>query len=324
MKNKKQSFSSKVIERTILLVGLRKRYTKENALKAIEKAKIKNSKPYKFPRLIRMKALIEKQTIDGMDYYIVNKKEDEKNVILYMHGGAYMDQPVYFHWKFIEKVAIATDYTIYVPIYPKSPTCTYVECYQKVLKLYLKIVNEDGDFAKNIAFMGDSAGGGFVLAFAQYLRNNGIKQNANNIIMISPWLDLSMQDPDMEVLEKVDPSIRPEGILEMAKVWAGGSDFNNYMISPINGTFENLGKMTIFIGTHDILLSSARKLRDILSNKMIDFNYYEYPNMDHVFPLFPIIPEAKSAKKIIYNILNESKKWWYLIEVVLYEIYNNL
>ena len=156
--------------------------------------------------------------------------------------------------------------------------------------------------------MGDSAGGGFVLAFAQYLRNNGIKQNANNIIMISPWLDLSMQDPDMEVLEKVDPAIRLEGILEMAKVWAGGSDFNNYMISPINGTFENLGKMTIFIGTHDILLSSARKLRDILSNKMIDFNYYEYPNMDHVFPLFPIIPEAKSAKKIIYNILNESKK----------------
>jgi len=64
--------------------------------------------------------------------------------------------------------------------------------------------------------------------------------------------------------------------------------------------------MTIFIGTHDILLAEARKLRDKLANQFINCNYYEYELMDHVFPLFTIIPEAKSAKKIIYKILNDS------------------
>ena len=77
MKKDKRSVSSAVIEKTIWLVGLKKRYTKENAKKAIEKAKIKNAKPYKFPKLIRIKAQMEKQNVSGMDYYIINKKEQE-------------------------------------------------------------------------------------------------------------------------------------------------------------------------------------------------------------------------------------------------------
>lgn len=303
-----RSVSSKVIEEAIWLSGVKKKsQSKEKTKKQIQKALKKNAKPYKFPKLIRMKAKIVKEVCDGMDYYIVNKQENEKNIVIYMHGGCYVNQPVYFHWKFIEQVAINTGYTIYVPIYPKAPNCTYVECYQKVLKLYLEIVNNEEEVDKNVAFMGDSAGGGFILAFAQYLRNSGIRKNANNIIMISPWLDMALENPDIKELEKVDPSIAIYGIGEMAKTWAGGSTFDNYMLSPLKGTFEKLGKMTIFIGTHEVLLPDARELKDKLTDLGLDFNYYEYPYMNHVFPLFPIIPEAKKAKKTIYKILNDSK-----------------
>lgn len=373
----KRSVSSAVIESAIRLSGVKRRnQSKEKTKKEIQKAMKKNSKPYKFPKLFRMKAEIIKCNCDGMDYYVVNKNENEKNVILYMHGGCYVNQPLYFHWKFIEQLAINTGYTIYVPIYPKAPNCTYIECYEKVLKLYLDIIDDSVDYKeienvfdnikhknnkhnkiknnnanikldaknevncgkcdnivkynisaddvdirskenekqgktakveKNIAFMGDSAGGGFVLAFAQYLRNSGIRKNADNIIMLSPWLDMSLENPDVKAMEYIDPSLATEGIVEMAKLWAGGSTLDNYMLSPIKGTFENLGKMTVFIGTHEILLPDARELKEKLTNQNIDFNYYEYPYMNHVFPLFPIIPEAKSAKKTIYKILNESK-----------------
>ncbi|MGN1227150.1 MAG: alpha/beta hydrolase [Christensenellales bacterium] len=370
----KRSVSSAIIESAIRLSGVKKRnQSKEKAKKEIKKAMKKNSKPYKFPKLFRMKAEIVKCNCDGMDYYVINKKENEKNVILYMHGGCYVNQPLYFHWKFIEQLAINTEYTIYVPIYPKAPNCTYIECYEKVLKLYLDIIDDSVDYKemenvlynlrhkrnkrnkiknsnnanikldakneqvncdnnsistniqlnncennsekqvetmqveKNITFMGDSAGGGFILAFAQYLRNSGIRKNADNIIMLSPWLDMSLENPDVKAMEDIDPSLATEGIVEMAKTWAGGSTFDNYMLSPIKGTFENLGKMTIFIGTHEILLPDARELKEKLTNQNIDFNYYEYPYMNHVFPLFPIIPEAKSAKKTIYKILNDSK-----------------
>lgn len=303
-----RSVSSKVIEKIIRLSNVKnKTNTKEKFKKQINKAMQKNAKPYKFPKLLKMKSKIIKEQIDGMDYYIINSTANEKNVVLYMHGGCYVNQPVYFHWKFIEQLAINTNYTIYVPIYPKAPNCTYVECYDKVLKLYLKIIDsDDGGKTKNIAFMGDSAGGGFVLAFAQYLRVLGIK-NANNVVMISPWLDMALENPDLKALESIDPSLETFGIVEMAKTWAGGSTLDNYMLSPIKGTFENLGKLTIFIGTHEILLPDARELRDKLESVGIECNYYEFPYMNHVFPLFPIIPEAKKAKKIIYKILNEAK-----------------
>ncbi len=304
-----RSVSSKVIEKIIRLSNVKnKTNTKEKFKKQINKAMKKNSKPYQFPKLLKLKAKIVKEQIESMDYYIINQKESEKNVVLYMHGGCYVNQPVYFHWKFIEQLAVNTDYTIYVPIYPKAPNCTYVECYDKVLKLYLKIIDsDDSGKDKNIAFMGDSAGGGFVLAFAQYLRGLGIR-NANNVVMISPWLDMSLENPDLKALESIDPSLETFGIVEMAKTWAGGSTFDNYMLSPIKGTFENLGKLTIFIGTHEILLPDARELRDKLTSAGIECNYYEYPYMNHVFPLFPIIPEAKKARKTIYKILNDAKQ----------------
>lgn len=304
-----RSVSSKVIEKIIRLSNVKnKTNTKEKFKKQINKALRKNAKPYKFPKLIRLKAEVVKENIEGMDYYIINRKEAEKNVVLYMHGGCYVNQPVYFHWKFIEQIAVNTDYTIYVPIYPKAPNCTYIQCYDKVLKLYLKILGEDECcIDKNIAFMGDSAGGGFILAFAQYLRNLKIK-NADNIIMISPWLDMSLENPDVKALEEIDPSLETYGIVQMAKMWAGGSTFDNFMLSPLKGSLDGLGKPTIFIGTHEILLPDARALRDKLSAKNIDFNYFEYPYMNHVFPLFPIIPEAKKAKKSIYKILNEAKR----------------
>lgn len=327
----KRSVSSLVLENVMKFSGAKRRMSsKKLAKKNIQKALKRNSKPYKFPKLIRKKAKITKEICDGMDYYIVNNKENAKNIILYMHGGCYVDQPLYFHWKFIEQVALNTGYTIYVPIYPKAPNCTYVECYKKVLSLYLEIIDgKDNGFDdenqlqnesnnqvaseienddKNIVFMGDSAGGGFVIAFAQYLRNSGIKKNASNIIMLSPWLDMSLTNPELEEVEKVDPSLSTVGIVEMAKTWAGGSSFDNYMLSPIKGEFKGLGKMTIFVGTHELLLPDARQLKAKLAKENIPLNYFEYKYMNHVFPLFPIIPEAKEAKKIIYQILIDAKK----------------
>ncbi len=150
--------------------------------------------------------------------------------------------------------------------------------------------------------MGDSAGGGFALALAQLLLEKGLSQ-PGKIILLSPWLDITMKNPDAYVLEDKDPMLGIYGLIQMGKAYAGDTNLNHYLLSPINGKINGLGKISLFIGTHEVFLPDARRFRDIALSQGARINYFEYPKMNHIFVLYPI-PEAKKAtKEIIVNII---------------------
>lgn len=259
-----------------------------------------NEKPYVLRKYIQRKFDIEKQHFDGMDYYVFNKeKKTSGKSILYLHGGGYIKQPSVYHWRFLSKVAKETNVKIYVPIYPKAPNHQYKESFDKVLPVYESIL-ETSD-KENIILMGDSAGGGFALALAQLLLEKGLTQ-PRKIILLSPWLDITMENPDAYAMEYKDPMLGIYGLIQMGKAYAGDTDSNNYLLSPINGKINGLGEITLFVGTHEVFLPDARKFRDIAISKGARINYFEYPKMNHIFVLYPI-PEAKKATEKIVNII---------------------
>lgn len=54
----------------------------------------------------------------------------------------------------------------------------------------------------DLILMGDSAGGGFVLALAQFMKQEEVPQ-PSQLILLSPWLDLSLSNPN---IKEIDPS----------------------------------------------------------------------------------------------------------------------
>lgn len=269
--------------------------------KFLKEKQIKNEKPYVLPKFIKRKFDITKQKFDGMDYYIFNQeKNTSEKAVLYLHGGGYIEQPSVFHWLFLGKIAKETNAKIFVPIYPKAPNHQYNESFDKVLPIYEWILKRFGK--ANTTLMGDSAGGGFALALAQLLLEKGLSQ-PRHIILISPWLDITMKNPDAAALERKDPMLGIFGLIEMGKAYAGDTDPNHYLLSPINGEIHGLGEITLFVGTHEVFLPDARKFRNRLRAKKVDLNYFEYPKMNHIFVLYPI-PEAKKATREIVDIIN--------------------
>lgn len=269
--------------------------------KFLKEKQIENEKPYVLPKYIQVKFNIEKQMFDGMEYYIFHQeKKTSKKVILYLHGGGYIKQPSIYHWHFLGKVAQETNAKIYVPIYPKAPIHQYKESFNKVLPIYEWIIKTSGN--ENVILMGDSAGGGFALALAQLLLEKGLPQ-PRHIMLISPWLDITMKNPSAYALEHKDPMLGIYGLIQMGKAYAGDTDPNHYLLSPINGEINGLGEITLFVGTHEVLLPDARKFRDRLTSQGIELNYFEYPKMNHIFLLYPI-PEAKKATKEMVAIIN--------------------
>ncbi len=295
-----RSFQSKLVE-FVLGFGNKKYYAdEEKFVQFMEMKSIENLQPYILPEKTMNKFNISQVSYDGMDCYILTGgDEPEKRQILYLHGGAYINQPVSWHWTFLNNLSKKIDATITVPIYPKAPHHHYDESFEKVLPVYEDLLNRAN--AEDITIMGDSAGAGFALSLAQLLLEKEMPQ-PGNLMLIAPWLDLTLTNPEIPEFEKNDPMLARYGPAEIGKLYAGDTDPNHYMLSPINGEIRGLGQITIFIGTHDILCPDARRFRDLAEEQNVAINYFEYHMMNHCFPLFPI-PEAKEAMTQMVDIL---------------------
>lgn len=298
----KRSVRSKLVENILLVRGTKQCYSdKEKFAKFLEQKRIENAKPYALPGEIQQKLNIVKEQSYGKDCYLLqgNDQANEKYII-YLFGGGHINRPVGANWKFTREIADLGKATMIVPVYPKAPQHQYQESYDQVLPIYEKLLMKTSP--QNIIFMGDSAGGGFALALAQLLKEKDLPQ-PSQIILISPWLDITLSNPDIQKFEKSDVMLGSYGLATIGKLYAGDTDPNHYLLSPINGDIKGLGEISLFIGTHDLMLADARKFRDRAEKEGVVINYYEYPKMNHVFPVLPI-PEAKKAIRQIIDLIS--------------------
>ena len=90
------------------------------------------------------------------------------------------------------------------------------------------------------------------------------------------------------------------GLVEIGKLWAGDLDVHDPMVSPIYGTFENLGHITMFASTRDILCLEDIRLSEMLTEQGIEHTFVLEEGLNHPYVLFPI-PEAKAARAVIVD-----------------------
>jgi acetyl esterase/lipase len=233
-----------------------------------------------------------------MDVYVLNQHSVTGKTIIYFHGGAYINQPLIFHWRYLVKLARLTGHKIYIPIYPKLPQSNHVDCFRQLDYFYETIIEK---LQTSIIFMGDSAGGGLAMAFAQKLAGT-FKRTPDELILLSAWLDVAGNYENYEQLEQLDPMIAIPGAKQLGRKWAEPSHVKNPLVSPIYGPLDGIGHITSIVGTHELLLFDARRLKERCDEEGIPIHYFEFEEMNHVFPVYPI-PEAKKALQIVLDIL---------------------
>ena len=288
---------SKVMESTLKHKDYKERSSDVNKTEEhLEKRSLVEDEIYELPKRISRTKIKNEQKF-GCQMLIFNESEETENIILYLHGGAYVNEITNLHITFCDKLAKKVNATVYAPIYPLAPNHTYEETYQIVEKLYEFIL----EFNKPITIMGDSAGGGLSAAFCEYLAENELAQ-PRYLILISPWLDVSMSG-DYEDYKDVDPMLGVDGLREMGKAWAGNLDPKDYKVSPLYGDVKKLPQTTIFVGTHEVLYPDIIEFYNKLKDNGIDVELNVGEEMSHVYPLYPLVPEAKEALNHIVDII---------------------
>ena len=294
----KRSFGSKMAEFILLYVSRPKTTDIKEYRKYLES--LNKSITVKPPVILTD---IKSEMFEGMQILVFNNKQkNEQKTIFYLHGGAYIHQPLQAHYFALQEFATKLDAKIIMPIYFKAPHFSYKDNYHIIVELYKKILSQTPN--EKIIFMGDSAGGGFALSLAQYLRNENIA-GPKRIVLFSPWLDLNTNNPEIAKYEKDDPMLASWELQVDGEYWANGKEnMNNYLVSTIFGSFENFGRISIFVGTREIFYPEVMKLCNILKSNEIDYDLFVGKEQNHVYVLYPI-KEGQDARKKVIKLLSK-------------------
>jgi epsilon-lactone hydrolase len=210
--------------------------------------------------------------------------------VLFLHGGCYTFETAAQHWSFLESLVHRLDCQIDVPLYPLAPEHTAPDVFALLLPLYRRLVEQGPP--DSLYLMGDSAGGGLALGLAQSLGTEGLPQ-PRALVLLSPWVDLALEDEEeIAGLEEHDVMLSAPGLRECGRLYAGAWGIEDPRVSPLRGDLRGLAPLTIFIGGHDILVPSCRRLRARAEEQGAQVRYFEAPGMSHDWMLLPI-PEAE-------------------------------
>lgn len=214
---------------------------------------IKRAIGMNIPIKVRKKCSISKNKFKNRRVYIIENKEDvvPDMYIIYLHGGSYVASFGKEHWHTFSALCQDLNAKIIAPDYPLTPKSTYVDVFDMIEPLYMKIINKVPK--DKLIVMGDSSGGGMALSLMEKISNDSKSLLPKKVVLISPWLDVLMNNPDIDKIKKKDKVLNKTLLKVAGKMYIGKGNSDNFLTSPIKGEIQNIDNLVIFTGTYDIL-----------------------------------------------------------------------
>ena len=245
------------------------------------------------PKGIEETCQIKTEQFMGRNIFIITSRNKEKSniKILYFHGGSYVAEASEKHWEFIEQIVNDTGATVILPDYPLTPKYTYKDVFKMIVPLYKEIIEEVD--INNLILMGDSAGGGLGLALEERVGEENLPIPAKTIL-ISPWLDVRLTNPEIEEVQKNDKELNKDTLKLAGIAYAGEDGINSYLVNPIEGDLSKLENVTILTGTYDILNPDVQKLKEKAEKVGVTIQVKEYQQAAHIWMI-----EKNSSQELV-------------------------
>jgi len=220
------------------------------------------------------------------------------NVILYLHGGAYVIGSPASHRDMVGAIADAAQARAFIVDYRLAPETLFPGAVDDAVAAYKGLL-ENGEKAEKIIIAGDSAGGGLTMATLVALRDEGIELPAA-AVCLSPWADLTLSGDSMIVKDKVDAMLGRDSLSWFGGLYLGGQDASDPKASPIFADLSGLPPLLIQVGSQEVLLDDAIRLNKVAKKAGVDVSLEVWDGQMHVWQLMAaIVPEGKHAIQVI-------------------------
>ena len=224
-------------------------------------------------------------TVDGID---------ARHVVVYFHGGVYVMGDAFLAADLASQVGRRTHARVISVDYRLAPEHPYPAAVDDALAAYEALLH-DGIAPSDIAFAGESAGGGLAIATLVNARNHGLPLPAAALVM-SPYADLTLAGTTMESRREVDPLLSREALQARVPDYTSGQDAALGLISPVFADLSGLPPLIIQAGTHEVLLDDALRLAQQAATADVAVTLDVTPQVPHVFQAYhAILDEATAA-----------------------------
>jgi monoterpene epsilon-lactone hydrolase len=240
------------------------------------------------PRGIARRHDVGVDDANGVRAVWLDRERAARGTIVHLHGGSYISGPVKEHWDWLSRLAQATGTAAVMVDYPLTPEHSYPEALDRTLA-----------FAETLAgpwvLAGDSAGGGLAVGAAYRIRDGGGRP-PGALVLISPWLDVTMSNPEARGNEDVDPMLSLIGLARGAQPYAGDHDPRDPHISPLFGDPSGLPPMLVHVGTRELFLWDNRLWAERCRAAGVECELVECEGGFHNYPIaVALVPEARDA-----------------------------
>jgi acetyl esterase/lipase len=224
-------------------------------------------------------------TIDGIE---------PRHVVLYFHGGVYAIGDAFQAAGLAAQIGRRTRARVISVDYRLAPEHPYPAAVDDALAAYEALLH-NGTAPSDIAFAGESAGGGLAIATLVNARDHGLPLPAAAFVM-SPYADLTLAGTTMETKSKADPLLSRELLQPRVTDYTAGHDAALGLISPVFADLSGLPPLIIQAGTHEVLLDDAVRLARQAAIADVAVTLDITPGVPHVFQAYsPILDEAAAA-----------------------------
>lgn len=234
--------------------------------------------------------------------WIMPFQAKKDKIILYFHGGGYVSGSCNAHRSITAKFVEGSGIGALLFDYRLAPEHPYPAALNDSLKAYQFLLDE-GVSPSNIIFMGDSGGGGLLLATLLALKDQG-SQTPSAAVALSPFTDFKLTGESHITKAKV--CLSPEGTAKaFGKHYAGDHDLDLPYISPLYGDLHGLPPILIYAGEDETLRDDSIMFAEKAKKAGVDVTLRVGKGLFHCYPaMAPLFPEAKHALEHICTFIN--------------------
>src|SRR4051794_16753666 len=218
---------------------------------------------------------------------------ESRHVVLYFHGGVYVIGDAFLAADLASQVGRRTQAKVISVDYRLAPEHPYPAAVDAALAAYDALL-DSGIAPSDIAFTGESAGGGLAIATLANARDHGLPLPAAAFVM-SPYVDLTLAGTTIETRREVDPLLSRELLEPRVADYISGQDAAVGLISPVFADLSGLPPLIIQAGSHEVLLDDAVRLARQAATADVEVTLDITPRVPHVFQAYHAILDEAAA-----------------------------